>query len=359
MTAWINRSEWYGDLHQLGSTRLVTLDEGPERGVRVIEFRNAAGLEMGVLVDRGFDIAWCRVNGRSLAWHSPTGFTGPWYREPSGIGFLRSFGGGLLTTCGLDHILFPEDDPLDTYNFPGRDKTSYGLHGRVGSTPASSFRHGLEDGTPPILVASGTVRQTGALAENLVLERRISVPLDENRIEIVDTVRNEGWLPTPHMILYHMNFGAPLLGPETEFVGQVEEVVFRSPTAESEADDVYRRFQAPTAGFAEQAFQHQMRPNEDGLVEVSLVNLSDEERPWGVTLSYDAEQLPAFIQWRLLDRGAYVVGLEPSTNGLGGRVDARSKGTLRILEPGAERHYRLSLSVIEGNGFAQPDTAHA
>ena len=216
-----------------------------------------------------------------------------------------TFGGGLLTTCGLDHILFPEDDPLDTYNFPGRDKTSYGLHGRVGSTPASSFRHGLEDGTPPILVASGTVRQTGALAENLVLERRISVPLDENRIEIVDTVRNEGWLPTPHMILYHMNFGAPLLGPETEFVGQVE------------------------------------------------------ERPWGVTLSYDAEQLPAFIQWRLLDRGAYVVGLEPSTNGLGGRVDARSKGTLRILEPGAERHYRLSLSVIEGNGFAQPDTAHA
>jgi len=348
MTSWNARSEWYGHLHQLGSTRLVKLEEGPERGVRVIEFRNASGLEMGVLVDRGFDIAWCRLKGRSIAWHSPTGFVGPWYREPSGIGFLRSFGGGLMTTCGLDHILLPEDDLLDTYNFPGRDRTSYGLHGRVGNTPASSFQHGLEDGLTPALTATGEVRQNGALAENLVLERKISVSLDENRIEIVDTVRNEGWLPTPHMLLYHMNFGAPLLGPHTEFAGPVEEVLFRTPSAELEPDDVYRRFTAPTAGFIEQAFQHRMRPSSNGSVDVSLVNRADEKRPWGVVLSYDAKQLPEFIQWRYLERGTYVVGLEPATNGLGGRAESRVAGTMRILEPGQEQVYRLSLSFFDG-----------
>jgi hypothetical protein len=32
--------------------------------------------------------------------------------EPGGLGFFRSFGGGLLTTCGLDHALFMAEDYL-------------------------------------------------------------------------------------------------------------------------------------------------------------------------------------------------------------------------------------------------------
>ena len=91
-----------GHLQQLGGTRLVTLQDGVERGVRVVEFRTAAGLDFGVLVDRAMDIAWCRYNGRSISWLSPVGLIGPWYREPEGLGFLRTFQGGLLVTCGLD-----------------------------------------------------------------------------------------------------------------------------------------------------------------------------------------------------------------------------------------------------------------
>ena len=103
----------YGDLQQIGGARLVTLEDGPERGVRVIEFRTSTGIELGVIVDRALDLGWCRHHGRSVAWHSPTGFVGPWYREPQGLGFLRSFPGGPTVTCGLDHILFPEDPARD------------------------------------------------------------------------------------------------------------------------------------------------------------------------------------------------------------------------------------------------------
>src|SRR6266849_5809762 len=62
--------ESVGHLQQIGGTRLVTLEDGAERGVRVVEFRTASGLEFGVLVDRAMDIAWCRYKGRSISWLS-------------------------------------------------------------------------------------------------------------------------------------------------------------------------------------------------------------------------------------------------------------------------------------------------
>jgi hypothetical protein len=71
--------------------------------VRVLEFGSESGFDFDVVVDRGFDVGRCSQGGRSLAWISPTGFPGPWFADPEGLGFLRGFGAGLLTTCGLDH----------------------------------------------------------------------------------------------------------------------------------------------------------------------------------------------------------------------------------------------------------------
>lgn len=338
-----------GDLSQLGGTQLVTLADGVERGVRVVEFRNTVGLEFGVIVDRAFDIGWCRWRGRSLAWHSPTGFTGPWYREPEGLGFLRSFGGGLFATCGLDHILFPEDDPEVTYNYPGRQSSTYGLHGRVSNTPAELIGHGLidRDGTPT-LYAKGRVTQAGALAEHLVLTRTVTVALDGSVISWSDEIANEGWYPTPHMYLYHMNFGAPLLSATTELLAPIEEVVFRTDSAAGEPDDVHLRFHAPEQGFLEQAFAHKMKPDSDGHVRVALINNDDENAPWGAVVTYDHDRFPNFFQWRYLDAGRYVTGLEPSTNGLTGRAGAREAGELAMLEPGQSVVYDTSVEVVEG-----------
>lgn len=338
-----------GDVSQLGGTQLVTLADGAERDVRVVEFRNTRGLEFDVLADRGFDIGWCRWKGRSLAWHSPTGFTGPWYREPEGFGFLRSFGGGLLTSSGLDHILYPEEDPEVTHNHPGRRSSVYGLHGRISNTPAEIVGHGIKGGDDgPTLFAAGRVVQAGAFAEHLVLERTYEVGLDGSTISWTDSVINEGWYPTPHMFLYHMNFGAPLLSPSTELVAPIEEVVFRTESAADDPDDVYLRFQAPQRGFIDQVFAHRMRPDAAGRVHVGLINHDDEENPWGVVVSYDYERFPHFFQWRYLDAGRYVTGLEPSTNGLTGRAEARESGELRMLEPGELVSSAASVEVIEG-----------
>ena len=55
-----------------GGVRLVTLADGLERGVRMLEFRTGTGLRFTVMVDRAMDIAEVDHNGRAIGWHSPT-----------------------------------------------------------------------------------------------------------------------------------------------------------------------------------------------------------------------------------------------------------------------------------------------
>src|SRR2546427_8346479 len=131
-----------GRLEQVAGVRLVTLGDGVERGVRVLEFRTGTGFEFDVVVDRAFDIGRCEHAGRALAWTSRTGFAGPWFYEPVGLGFLRSFGGGLLTTCGLDHVLLPAEDTAEQYGYPDKPRETYGLHGRVTGRPARLVGYG-------------------------------------------------------------------------------------------------------------------------------------------------------------------------------------------------------------------------
>ena len=131
-----------GRLEQAAGVRLVTLGDGVERGVRVLEFRTGTGFEFDVVVDRAFDIGRCEHAGRALAWTSATGFAGPWFYEPEGLGFFRGFGGGLLTTCGLEHALFMAEDTADQYHYPPKQTETFGLHGRVSNRPARLAGYG-------------------------------------------------------------------------------------------------------------------------------------------------------------------------------------------------------------------------
>jgi len=96
-----------GDMSQLGGVRLVTLADGPERGVQAADVRTRDGLCFTVLLDRGMDIDQAEYRGLPLAWVSPTGPVAPSFYEARGTGWLRTFHGGLLTTCGLTQAGVP------------------------------------------------------------------------------------------------------------------------------------------------------------------------------------------------------------------------------------------------------------
>ncbi|MEP7025939.1 MAG: DUF4432 family protein, partial [Actinomycetota bacterium] len=58
--------------------------------------------------------------------------------------------------------------------------------------------------------------------------------------------------------------------------------------------------------------------------------------------------LPHHITWRQLGTGSYVVAMEPSTNRDAGRFDARARGELAHLPPGATRQYQLEVGALIG-----------
>ena len=340
-----------GHIQQWGGTRLITLEDGTERGVRAVEFRTSAGLEFAVLVDRGMDVGWTRFQGRSVAFHSPVGFASPALAEiDGGLGWLRSFSGGLFVTAGLDHVLFPERDPADTYGEAARaDGTSYGIHGRVAVIPGRLTSYGEEwRGDTCVLYAVGEVDQATALAEHLRLVRRVETTLDGKSITWTDRVENLWHLPTPQMLLYHINLGAPLLDPSCQLLIPSKAVRWTTPNVPSSDPSCYLRFQEPEYGFEAQAFEHEMAPQDDGQVEVALINRRDPDRPWGVSLLYDPTRFPFFFQWRFLARGNYVTAFEPSTNSALGRAHARDAGELTLLGPGESREAVTTLRVLDG-----------
>ena len=331
-----------GRLDQVAGVRLVTMADGAERGVRVLEFRTGTGFAFDVIVDRAFDIGRCEHAGRALAWTSRTGFPGPWFYEPEGLGFFRSFGGGLLTTCGLDHALFMAEDTAEQYHYPPKPTEVFGLHGRISNQPARLAGYGERwDRDECVLWAEGEVLQAAVFGEQLMLRRRIEARIGESRLVVHDEVVNVGHDRTPHMLLYHVNIGWPVVDEGAQLLVPATGV---EPRGDHPVEG-YDVMTAPEQGWVEQVFEHEIAAGADGRVPVGIVN---RRLGLGAYEVYRKDQLPHHFVWRTLGEGTYVVGIEPCTNRTAGRLDARARGELIELEAGESRSYELELGALVG-----------
>ena len=331
-----------GRLDQVAGIRLMTLGDAGARGVRVLEFRTGSGFSFDVLVDRAFDIGRCELRGMPLAWTSAVGVEGPWFYEPEGLGFFRGFGGGLLTTCGIDHALFMAEDTAAQYHYPPKQTETFGLHGRVSNRPARLAGYGESwAGDVCTLWAEGETLQATVFGEQLMLRRRIEAVVGESRLTIHDTIENVGHDLTPHMLLYHVNAGFPVVDEGSEIFATISGVTARG----DHSVENYDTLEAPSAGYVEQVFEHDLEADADGLASAAVVN---RRLGIGVYEIFRREQLPHHFVWRMLGEGTYVVGIEPSTNRTAGRLDARERGELIELAPGDQRHYDLELGALDG-----------
>jgi Domain of unknown function (DUF4432) len=336
-----------GDISAAGGVRAVVLDDGAERGIRVLEFRTGGGLAFDVLVDRAMDLGTAEFRGNGFGWHSATGFRHPGlheYADEGGLSMLRSFS-GLLLTAGLDHTLFTAEVDASQYRYPHRTTVWNGLHGRVANIPARLSGYGERwiDDERCVLWAEGEVRQAAIFGEHLRLTRRIEADLGGTEIRLIDTVRNAGFDPTPHMYLYHVNVGWPFLDEGARYELPVERTLWQSDSvAEQGVSNI--EMPAPQPEFVEQVYEHGLKPDATGKVRPRLVN---ERLGVFFELEYDAAQFPAFFQWLHLREGAYAVGFEPSTHHVQGEPAAREDGSMTFLEPGEERRYETTFRVGE------------
>jgi len=79
-----------------------------------------------------------------------------------------------------------------------------------------------------------------------------------------------------------------------------------------------------------------------------LINEDIEEGGFGFYVKYKKEQLPQFIEWKMMGEGDYVVGMEPANCLVEGRDKERERGTLKFLEPGEKKEFDLEIGVLAG-----------
>ena len=128
-----------GDMSQIAGLRSSNRTDGTEKGVSSIDFYTGTGFTFTVLPDRGLDISTASYRGIPLCWRSSTGDVAPTFYEPSGNGWLRSFYGGLLTTCGMTNVgpaNKDEGEPLGLHD--GRASGGFQRAPRAGRRPQES-----------------------------------------------------------------------------------------------------------------------------------------------------------------------------------------------------------------------------
>ncbi len=323
-----------GDVSQVADARQGKLTSGRAQGVSVIDITTGGGLDVSILPDRGMDMAWASYKGIPLSFVSKCGVVSPAYQTLDGFGFLRSFTAGLLTTCGLTQVGPPCED--------GGDKP--GLHGRVSHIPAEDVSVIKEwEGDEFVMRVRGKVREGALFAEQLTLTRTVTAVMGENKILISDAVENVGYRESPFMLLYHFNFGHPIVSADTR--------LYHSPATIAPRDEAAKpglasceTFEAPTPGYAEQVFFYDMDAKDDRV----FACLFNEKLGIGAYLRYRKDQLPILTEWKNMGEGEYVVGLEPCIIPPMGRAAAREAGRLAFLKPGEQRRFEIEMGVVDG-----------
>lgn len=326
---------YMGRTEQAFGIRLAELADGRERGVRIATVRNGAGLTFTVLLDRGLDIGDAEFAGVPLAFLATGEFSHPAYYDERGLGWLRNWGAGLLTGCGLRNVGGPGEV----------DGEAFGIHGRLSNLPARGVQvRECWDGDRCTLVLEGDVTEARMFGENLRLTRRYSVPVGGSTVRIEDTVRNAGFKPEPVFLLYHINWGFPMVH-ETTVLEAVPHTLKPRDAEAAKGTDSWNKMQPPTAGYSEQCFYHDIPAGKDGFARLALRSPLAGLR---AEVAYRKAELPNLIQWKMMGQGAYVTGLEPANCWVGGRA-SELKGTPHcVLAGGESRSFCVELKVEKG-----------
>jgi hypothetical protein len=155
---------------------------------------------------------------------------------------------------------------------------------------------------------------------------------------------NHGAHDQEFQIIYHANFGRPLLEAGARFLGAIAHVKsFNSHAAQNARS--FGEFAGPQMGFIEQVYCLQPIPGPDGRSEVMLKNPKADR---GVSVAFPVEQLPCLTLWKNLAAEAegYVTGIEPGTGFPYTRRIEREAGRVPVLGPAQSRRFTIDFTVL-------------
>ena len=321
-----------GSLDQLVYAKRKTLNGGSAEGMKVIDVVNGGGLQLTLLESRCLDISSLSYKGINMGFLSKAGLVSPQYYAAYDNAFTSTFQGGMLYTCGLENI-GPERE---------KDGKLLPIHGSIAKIPAEDANSNV-DWEKGAITICGKIKSAKLFGKDIIFERKIEIPLFENEIKISDTVSNEGTLDEEIMLLYHINFGYPMLSENLVVEIDEKDVVPRDDAAASGISR-WNVFEAPQDNRPEEVFYHNPNTQKDGKVHV---NLKNSEIKTGVEVVYDKSQLPQLVQWKSMASGDYALGIEPATTKVGIENDEKESDRYITLKPGEKKRFEVSVRFFE------------
>ncbi len=327
-----------GRLGQLGGIRRYTLAEGFEAGSEIIEVNTGAGLRFWVSPSKCLDIVGAEFCGTALTWHNVNGVVHPAFNKAEDYAWLNSSSSGLVVTCGFSNVGAVSED----------QGVRYQLHGEAHNIPArevSAVSEWVDDEC--YITISGIVEEHKMFGHYIALKRKITTRMGSNEVKVEDTVENMGAEEVPFMLLYHCNFGFPLLGEKTEIKLPARVSTPREPGLEP-APALWRE---PQVGFAEQVYLNSDFEAVDNMVTAKIYN---PEFPLGAActgleldMSWDISTLPELTEWYMPGCGTHSLGIEPCNCSVLGRAVALKEGKFKMLKPGEVEEFMLKFAVVQ------------
>lgn len=325
-----------GSIEQVCGFKKYIFNEGKAQGVEAVDINNGNGLMFTILLGRNLDIANCIYKGINVSYITKNGIVSSCYFEKDGNEWFRNFIGGLLTTCGITYAGAPCYD----------NGKQLGLHGRISNCPAENIcceSYWKDDDY--IISIKGKTYERKFFGDYICLSREIKVVCGENKIYIHDSIENLGYEISPIMMIYHFNFGYPLLDTQSEVYIDSYETIPVDYEAQKNFNERFK-ITEPMHKISENVYFHKMNSKEN-ICSAVLFNEKLGNNGIGVKIRFNKDELPYLNQWKMMGEGEYVLGLEPSNCMTLGRKHAKENGMLRYINPGEIKHFNIEVEIIE------------
>ncbi|NKG28576.1 aldose 1-epimerase family protein [Erwinia rhapontici] len=320
------------------------LHGGKQEGSKVLTITSKNGLTISLSPTRGMDLLKVTGHGVRLGWDSPVKeVVNPAninLESRNGLGWLEGFN-EMMVRCGFEWTGHPVT----------KDGVIYTLHGKAGNTPASKVEVIVDDKAPHEIRIRGLLKETTFKKANLETWTELRYIPGSDAFTVHDVLTNQADYPHDYQIIYHSNFGTPILEKDARFIAPLKSVSPFNDYAKKGLDG-WNVYGAPTKDFDEMVFNLTPKADSNGKTVAAVINSKGDK---GASIEFDTHQLPLLTMWKNTDtlKQGYVTGIEPGTNYAYPVTIEKEQGRVKQLQPGQSTAFTLTYTLLKDASAVQ------
>ncbi|WP_336852754.1 aldose 1-epimerase family protein [Pseudescherichia vulneris] len=322
------------------SIKQKVLHGGKQEGSKILVITSQDGLTITLSPTRGMNLLHIEGFGAKMGWDSPVKeVVNPAFinlESRNGLGWLEGFN-EMMVRCGYEWTGHPVT----------ADGQIYTLHGKAGNTPASQVEVEVADAAPHEIRIRGLVKESTFKKADLQTMTELRYVPGSNSFSLHDVLTNHADYPHDYQIIYHSNFGMPILEEGARFLAPISSISPFNDYAK-EGLKTWQTYAGPIKGFDEMVFNIQPLSGEDHQTLAAVVNKAGDK---GAAIQFDTRQLPVLTLWKNTDtvKQGYVTGIEPGTNYAYPVTIEREQKRVMQLEPGASTQFDLTYTLLHSS----------